>query len=81
MTAMGYDLITAGVMIVVNLCIGMVTPPMGPDLFITMKIADTPLQKVLPSATIQIGIMYLVLAILVLFPVTITFIPKLLGLM
>lgn len=81
MTAMGYDLITAGVMIVVNLCIAMVTPPMGPDLFITMKIADTPLQKVLPSATIQIGIMYLVLAILVLFPVTITFIPKLLGLM
>ena len=38
-------------------------------------------RSVLPSATIQIGIMYLVLAILVLFPVTITFIPKLLGLM
>lgn len=81
MTAMGYDMITAGVMIVVNLCIGMVTPPMGPDLFITMKIADQPLQKVLPSAIAQIGIMYLVLAILVIFPDTITVIPKLLGLM
>lgn len=81
MISLGYNEITAGVMIVVNLCIGMVTPPMGPDLFITMKIADTPLQKALPSAVAQIGIMYLVLAILVIFPQSIEIIPKLLGLM
>lgn len=79
MTALGYHEIFIGVMMVVNLCIGMLTPQLGPNLFITMGIADISLEKVFKDAVIQIAILYLVLAIMILFPETVLFLPRLFG--
>lgn len=79
LTALGYHEIFIGVMIVVNLCIGMLTPPLGPNLFITMKIGKVSLEEALPSTIVQVGILYLVLAIMIIFPETVLFLPRLLG--
>jgi len=79
LTQLGYHEIFIGVMMVVNLCIGMLTPPLGPNLFITMKIGGVSLEKVLPSALIQIAILYVVLAVMIVFPESVLFLPRLLG--
>lgn len=78
---LGYDPIFIGVMMVVNLCIGMLTPPMGPNLFITMKIAGVSLEQTIKDAIIQIAILYVVLAIMIIFPDTILILPKLFGML
>lgn len=77
LTQLGYHEIFIGVMMVVNLCIGMLTPPLGPNLFITMKIGGVSLEKVLPIAIVQIVILYIVLAVMIIFPDTVLILPKL----
>lgn len=79
MQQLGYHEVFIGIMIVVNLCIGMLTPPLGPNLFITQKIAGTTLEKTLPTTIVQVGILYLVLAVMILFPETVLFLPRLAG--
>ncbi len=37
-----------GLIIVYNLCIGNITPPVGNTLFVAIKVGDTSLQKVMP---------------------------------
>jgi C4-dicarboxylate transporter DctM subunit len=46
-TRIGLDPIHFGILIVANLALGMVTPPMGVDLFVAANILKTPFEKVL----------------------------------
>ena len=68
-----------GVMCVVNIMIGLVTPPYGLLLFMMTKIADVPLRdmvrEVMPFLYVMIG----ALAIITLVPDVVLFLPKLLG--
>ena len=41
----GVDPVHFGIIMIVNICIGMVTPPVGVNLFIACQIADLPLEK------------------------------------
>ena len=77
--ALGYHEIFIGVMMVVNLCIGMLTPPMGPNLFITMKIAGVSLEQAMKQVIVQVVILYIVLAVMILIPDTVLILPKLFG--
>ena len=79
LTQLGYHEIFIGVMMVVNLCIGMLTPPLGPNLFITMRIGGVSLEKTLPSALATIVILYIVLAVMIIFPELVLCLPRLLG--
>lgn len=79
LTQLGYHEIFIGVMMVVNLCIGMLTPPLGPNLFITMRIGNVSLEKTMPSALATIAILYLVLTVMIIFPETVLILPRLLG--
>ena len=79
LTQLGYHEIFIGVMMVVNLCIGMLTPPLGPNLFITMRIGGVSLEKTLPSALATIAILYIVLAVMIVFPELVLCLPRLLG--
>lgn len=65
---------------VVNLCIGMLTPPLGPNLFITQKIAGVSLEEVLPTTVVQVLVLYLVLTLMIIFPESVLFLPRLFGL-
>jgi len=77
--ALGIDLVHFGVVCVVNIMIGLVTPPYGLLLFMMNKIADVPLRdmvrEVMPFLYVMIG----ALAIITLVPDTVLFLPRLLG--
>jgi len=77
--ALGIDMVHFGVMAVVNIMIGLVTPPFGLLLFMMTKIANVPLRdmvrEVMPFLFVMIG----ALAIIMLVPDTVLFLPKLLG--
>jgi tripartite ATP-independent transporter DctM subunit len=77
--ALGIDLVHFGVVCVVNIMIGLVTPPYGLLLFMMNKIADVPLgamvREVMPFLYVMIG----ALAVMTLVPDTVLFLPRLLG--
>lgn len=67
-TAIGMDSIHFGVMMVVNLAIGFVTPPIGVNLFVASSLSDIPIMQIAGKAMPMIG--YFLVALLI-----ITFIP------
>ena len=77
--SLGIDLVHFGVICVVNIMIGLVTPPYGLLLFMMNKIADVPLRdmvrEVMPFLYVMIG----ALAIMTLVPDTVLLLPRLLG--
>lgn len=64
----GMDGVQFGVMVVLNVAIGMATPPVGILLFIVCAASGEPLTKVMKEAVPLIAICILVLAIVVLVP-------------
>ena len=77
--ALGIDLVHFGVMCIVNIMLGLVTPPYGLLLFMMNKIADVSLtdlvREVMPFLCVMIG----ALALIMLFPDLVLFLPRLLG--
>lgn len=73
----GIDPVHFGVLVVMNLMIGILTPPMGVALFVVSKVAD------IPFGTLAVGIipflipLIVVLALITVFPALVTFIPSL----
>jgi tripartite ATP-independent transporter DctM subunit len=77
--ALGVDLVHFGVMAVVNIMIGLVTPPYGLLLFLMTKIADVPLRDMVREALPFLVVMFIALAIITLVPDVTLFLPRLLG--
>jgi len=77
--ALGIDPVHFGVVAVVNIMIGLITPPYGLLLFLMMKIADVTLKdlvrEVLPFLMVMIG----ALAVITFVPDTVLFLPRLMG--
>ena len=67
--AIGMDPIQFGVIMVVNLAIGFVTPPIGVNLFVASSLTDVPVMKIAKKALPMIG--FFLVALLL-----ITFIPS-----
>ena len=78
LTSLGFDIYYVGVIMVVNLCIGMLTPPLGANLFVAMRIGNISLEEALKEALPVIGVEILILAVMILCPWLITFLPNLL---
>jgi len=77
--SVGYDPLLFGMIMVVNLCIGMITPPMGADLFIAQRIAGSTFEDIFREAVPMIFVLLIVLVVLIVFPEITLFLPKLLG--
>lgn len=77
LTSYGYDVIYIGVIMVVNLCIGMITPPMGGNLFIAMRIGGISLEEALKEAFPIMLVLFATLLIMILCPPLVTFLPSL----
>jgi C4-dicarboxylate transporter DctM subunit len=77
--ALGVDLVHFGVMAVVNIMIGLVTPPYGLLLFLMTKIADVPLRDMVRECAPFLAVMFVALAIITLWPGFTLFIPRLFG--
>ena len=73
---LGFDPIWFGVVLVLLLEIGLVTPPVGLNLFITSEYARIPVQKVFAGSIPFIIILLLMIFILVLFPEIVLYMPS-----
>ena len=77
-TALGYDPIWFGVMIVVLLEMGAITPPVGINVYVIKGIAkDVPLETIFKGILPFLAMMVLCLGILILFPQIALFLPSL----
>jgi tripartite ATP-independent transporter DctM subunit len=77
--ALGIDLVHFGVVVVVNIMLGLVTPPYGLLLFIVAKISGAPLRNIVLDAWPFILWMVLCLGIITFIPDTVLWLPRLLG--
>ena len=76
---LGIDLIHFGVVIVLNMMIGLSTPPFGMLLFITSGISDTPLKLVIKEILPMLIPMILVLLLVTYIPDIVLILPRLFG--
>ncbi len=76
---MGINPIFFGVMMVVNLAIGCITPPVGLDLFVVSSITRIPIETVTREVMPYLLVLLADLLILTYFPDIIMFLPNVLG--
>ena len=79
--ALGIDLIHFGLVVTLNMMIGLSTPPFGMLLFITAGISGTPLKIIMKEIMWPIIAMLIVLIIITFFPEVVLFIPRLIGML
>ena len=77
--ALGIDPVHFGVVAVVNIMIGLVTPPYGLLLFMMVKIANVPLRDLVRDVMPFLYVMIGTLALITLVPDLVLFLPRLLG--
>lgn len=77
--ALGIDLVHFGVVVVVNIMLGLVTPPYGLLLFIVAKISGAPLRDIVRDAWPFILWMVLCLGVITFIPEVVLWLPRLLG--
>lgn len=76
--ALGIDPIFFGVLTVVNLMIGLLTPPVGGLLYLEAKIANVPVDRLIKEILPFILVLFAVVALMIFVPAIVTFIPNLL---
>jgi C4-dicarboxylate transporter, DctM subunit len=77
--ALGIDPVHFGVVAVVNIMIGLITPPYGLLLFMMVKIAEVPLKDLVRDVLPFLYVMMGALALITLLPDLVLFLPRLLG--
>ena len=77
--ALGIDPVHFGVVVVVNIMIGLVTPPYGLLLFLMVKIANVPLKDIVRDVMPFLGVMIGVLALMTYVPEIVLWLPRLMG--
>lgn len=80
-TELGVDPVHFGIMMIVNLCIGICTPPVGTLLFVGVSIADTSIAKMVRPLMPLFGGMIVALLLITLWPSLSTWLPSAFGLM
>ncbi|PPE65507.1 TRAP transporter large permease [Caldimonas caldifontis] len=78
-TALGVDPVHFGVVAVLNIMIGLVTPPYGLLLFMMSKIAEVSLGELVRQVMPFLGVMIGALALVTLWPDFVLFLPRLAG--
>ena len=76
---LGIDPLFFGVLMVVNLAIGCITPPVGLDLFVASAISKVPIERVMKACLPYLYSLLAVLVTLTVFPWFITVLPSLLA--
>ncbi len=74
---LGIDPIHLGIIMVVNMEIGMITPPVGLNLFVTSGVAGMPMMAVVKAALPWLGILFVFLIMVTYIPAISTFLPTL----
>ena len=74
---LGIDPIHLGIIMVVNMEIGMITPPVGLNLFVTSGVAGMPMMSVVRAALPFLGVMFIFLIMVTYIPAISTWLPTL----
>jgi tripartite ATP-independent transporter DctM subunit len=77
--ALGIDMVHFGVMVVVNIMLGLVTPPYGLLLFVMTGITGVPLRDIVRDVLPFLLAMIVALAVITFVPETVLWLPRLLG--
>lgn len=77
--ALGIDLVHFGVVAVVNCMIGLITPPYGVLLFVINATTGIPLRTIIGAIWPFIGVLVVALLIMIFFPSTVLYVPRLFG--
>ncbi len=77
--ALGIDMVHFGVMVVVNIMLGLITPPYGLLLFIMTRIAEVPLRDLVRDTMPFLYAMIGSLILITFFPSLVLWLPRLLG--
>lgn len=78
--SLGIDPVHFGLVVVVNLMIGLIHPPMGLNLLITQSISKEPMGLILKESLPLLGIMLLILLVITFVPATVLWLPSVIGL-
>jgi C4-dicarboxylate transporter DctM subunit len=74
---LGIDPIHLGIIMVVNMEIGMITPPVGLNLFVTSGVANMPMMNVVKAALPFLAVLFVFLIMVTYIPVLSTWLPTL----
>ncbi|HWL56608.1 MAG TPA: TRAP transporter large permease [Paracoccus sp. (in: a-proteobacteria)] len=77
--ALGIDLVHFGVVVIVNIMLGLVTPPYGLLLFIVSNISGSPMKDIIRDCLPFLAWMVLCLALITFFPGLVLWLPRLAG--
>jgi C4-dicarboxylate transporter, DctM subunit len=77
--AVGLDMVHFGLVVTINLMIGLITPPYGLLLFVTANLARTPLTSIIRETMPFIGVLVAALAFITYVPDSVLWLPRLLG--
>ena len=73
---LGIDPIHLGIIMVVNMEIGMITPPVGLNLFVTSGVAGMPMMRVVKAALPFLAVLFVFLILVTYVPVLSTWLPN-----
>ena len=76
---LGMNTIHFGIMIIFNLCIGTITPPVGTTLFVGVKVGKTRIEQVIQPLLYYFGAIFSVLLLVSYIPALSLWLPGLLG--
>ena len=77
--ALGIDMVHFGVVVVVNIMLGLITPPYGLLLFIMNNITGVPLREIVRECMPFLAAMIAALAVITLSPGLVLWLPRLMG--
>jgi len=77
--SLGIDPVYFGVVIIMNMMIGILSPPMGVSLFVVAKVGNIPFSLLAKSIIIFIIPLLIVLLMLIFFPQLVMFLPNLIS--
>ncbi len=77
--SLGIDLVHFGVVVVVNIMIGLITPPYGVLLFVMSGLTGIPLREIIREVWAFIGILVAALLLMIFVPETVLWLPRLFG--
>lgn len=75
--AMGFDPVHFGVIMVIIMQLGAITPPVGTFLFISCGVAHLPMEKSIKPLMPYIGVVVIVMVLALVFPQIVTWLPNL----
>jgi len=78
-TALGMNTIHFGIMMIFNLCIGTITPPVGTTLFVGVKVGGVKIETVFKQLLVYFAAIFAVLMLVTYIPSLSLSLPKLMG--